>query len=171
MTRSKIHSLSMILALVLLLGSLASCGGDDPDFKFSRKLEPLTDEQIEECNEAYRISYFGSLEEYLATKSDNMREQAEKIYYGMKFIQNNAYTPYLGTFSGTIVVGSSITQEEESYTLGSHKLEMGSLKKITVYKDGKFVTISQAYNSGWITDTDVQMIEERIALYLERLAK
>lgn len=164
MKSAKIRVISIIFILVMLLGILASCG-NDPYFKFTRELEPLTEEQIEECNEAYRVSYFGSYDEYVGSKSEDMREQAERIYYGMKFIQNNVYTPYLGTFGGAIVCGSALNQEEEYYVLGEHRLEMGSLKKITVYKDGKFVTISQAYNSGWLTDADVQTIEDRIEKY------
>ena len=165
MISSKIKSLAIFIVFIILLGTLASCGKNAPYFKFSRDLEPLTDEQIEECNAAYRDSYFGSYEEYVASKSEDMREQAEKIYYGMKFIQNNVYTPYLGTFDGVIVVGSSLTTEEETYIIGGTAFEMGSLKKITVYKDGKFASIEQAYNSGWITDDDIAIISERIEKY------
>ena len=166
----KIKTLSLFFVFALLLCTLASCA-DDPYYKFSRDLEPLTDEQIEACNAAYRDDYFGSYDEYVGSKSEEMREQAEKIYYGMKFIQNNVYTPYLGTFSGAIVCGNSIANEEEVYILGDKVLEMGSMKKITVYRDGKFVSISQAYNSGWLTDADVQVIIERIAQYEAKLAK
>ena len=164
MLQSKIRILSLFFVAVLLLGILASCG-EDRYFKFSRDLEPLTDEQIEECNAAYRDEYFGSYEEYVSSKSENMREQAEKIYYGMKLIQNNVYTPYLGTFGGAIVVGTSLTSEEELYMIGDSTFEMGSLKKITVYKDGKLINISQAYNSGWLTDGDIAVISERIEKY------
>ena len=129
---------SIIFILVMLVGALASCG-DDPYYKFSRDLEPLTEEQIEECNAAYRDAYFGSYDEYVSSKSENMREQAEKIYFGMKLIQNNVYTPYLGTFGGAIVCGTTMSAEEEFYVLGEHRLDMGTLKKITVYKDGKIV--------------------------------
>ncbi len=161
---------SIIFILVMLVGALASCG-DDPYYKFSRDLEPLTEEQIEECNAAYRDAYFGSYDEYVSSKSENMREQAEKIYFGMKLIQNNVYTPYLGTFGGAIVCGTTMSAEEEFYVLGEHRLDMGTLKKITVYKDGKIVTLSQAYNSGWITDADVQTLADRIAQYHAKLEK
>lgn len=162
--------ISIVFILVMLVGALASCG-DDPYYKFSRDLEPLTEEQIEECNAAYRDAYFGSYDEYVSSKSENMREQAEKIYFGMKLIQNNVYTPYLGTFGGAIVCGTTMSAEEEFYVLGEHRLDMGTLKKITVYKDGKIVTLSQAYNSGWITDADVQTLADRIAQYHAKLEK
>jgi hypothetical protein len=158
------RSISVIFILVMLAGALASCG-ENRYYKFSRDLEPLTDEQIEECNAAYRDEYFGSYDEYVASKSEDMRAQAEKIYYGMKLIQNNVYTPYLGTVSGAIVCGTTMNTETETYVLGNHTLDTGSLKKITVYKDGKLASISQAYNSGWITDADVQIIVDRIAQY------
>ncbi len=167
---SKIKTLPLIFALALLLCALVSCA-EDPYYKFYRKLEPLTDEQIEECNSAYRDAYFGSYDEYIASKSEDMREQAEKVYFGMKFVQNNVYTPYLGTFSGTIVVGSALNPEEELYMIGDSVFKMGSLKKITVYKDGKFVSISQAYSSGWLTDADIAAISERIELYDAERAK
>ena len=160
----KIKALSLFFVFTLLLSTLASCG-EDLYYKFSRDLEPLTDEQIEECNAAYRDDYFGSYEEYLASKSEDMREQAEKIYYGMKLIQNNVYTPYLGTVNGVIFCGTTMNSTDEIYILGNHALEMGTLKKITAYKDGNLVSIEQAYNSGWITDADVQIIVDRIAQY------
>ncbi len=166
----KIKTLSLFFVFTLLLCTLASCA-DDPYYKFSRDLEPLTDEQIEECNKAYRDEYFGSYDEYVASKSEDMRAQAEKIYYGMKLIQNNVYTPYLGTVNGVIVCGTTMNAETETYVLGNHTLEMGTLKKITVYKDGNIASISQAYNSGWITDADVQIISERIAQYHAKLEK
>ena len=100
-----------------------------------------------------------------------MRDKEEKIYYGMKLIQNNVYTPYLGTFGGAIVCGNSIANEEEVYILDGKVLEMGSMKKITVYKDGQFVSISQAYNSGWLTDADITAISERIELYDAKMAE
>ena len=164
------RSISVIFILVIIAGALASCG-EDPYYKFSSDLEPLTEEQIEACNAAYRDAYFGSYDEYVSSKSENMREQAEKIYFGMKLIQNNVYTPYLGTFGGAIVCGTTMSAEEEFYVLGEHRLDMGTLKKITVYKDGKIVTLSQAYNSGWITDADVHIIAERIAQYHAKLEK
>lgn len=160
----KIKALSLFFVFTLLLCTLASCG-EDPYYKFSRDLEPLTEEQIEACNAAYRDDYFGSYEEYLASKSEDMREQAEKIYYGMKLIQNNVYTPYLGTVNGVIFCGTTMNSTDEIYILGNHALELGTLKKITAYKDGKLVSIEQAYNSGWITDADVQIIVDRIAQY------
>ena len=166
----KIKTLSLFFIFALLLTALVSCG-EDPYYKFSRDLEPLSDEQIEECNEALRADYFGSYDEYVTSKSEDMRDKAEKIYYGMKFIQNNVYTPYLGTFGGAIVCGNSIANEEEVYILDGKVLEMGSMKKITVYKDGKFASISQAYSSGWLTDADVQVILDRIAQYDAKLAK
>ena len=106
----KIKTLSLFFIFVLLLSALVSCG-EDPYYKFSRDLEPLTDEQIEECNEALRVDYFGSYDEYVTSKSEDMRDKAEKIYYGMKFIQNNVYTPYLGTFGGAIVCGNAMNVE------------------------------------------------------------
>ena len=148
----------------MLLGSLTACA-EDPYYKFSRDLEPLTDEQIEACNSAYREDYFGPYDKYISSKSESMRDQAEKAYFGMKFVQNNVYTPYLGTFSGTIVVGSALNMEGELYMIGDTVLQTGSIKKITVYKDGQFVSISQAYNSGWLTDADIAAISERIELY------
>lgn len=170
MKSSFFRSISVIFILVMLVGTLASCG-EDPYYKFSRDLEPLTEEQIEACNAAYRDDYFGSYEEYVSSKSDEMREQAEKIYYGMKLIQNNIYTPYLGTFSGAIVCGTTMNEKEEYYILGEQRIDMGTLKRISVYKDGKIVSLSQAYNSGWITDADVQMIADRIAEYHSSLEK
>lgn len=164
------RSISVIFILVLLAGALASCG-EDPYYKFSRDLEPLTEEQIEACNTAYRDAYFGSYEEYVASKSDNIREQAEKTYYGMKYIQNNIYTPYLGTFGGAIVRGTTMNAEEEHYVLGEQRIDMGKLKKISVYKDGKIVSLSQAYNSGWLTDADVQILAGRLAEYNSSLEK
>ena len=161
---SKIRSLSLIFVLIMLIGSLTACG-EDPYYKFSRDLEPLTDEQIEACNSAYREDYFGPYDKYISSKSESMRDQAEKAYFGMKFVQNNVYTPYLGTFSGTIVVGSALNMEGELYMIGDTVLQTGSIKKITVYKDGQFVSISQAYNSGWLTDADIAAISERIELY------
>lgn len=171
MISSKIRLLSFFFITVLLLGALASCGNNGPYWKFTRKLEPLTEEQIEECNAAYRVENLGTYDEYVGSKSEDMREQVEKVYFGLKFIQNNVYTPYLGTFGGAIVVGTSLAPKDELYVLGDHRLEMGSLKKITVYKSGKFVSLLQAYNSDWITDADVQIIEERIALYQRKLEK
>lgn len=164
------RSISVIFILVLLVGTLASCG-EDPYYKFSRDLERLTDEQIEECNATYRNAYFGSYEEYVGSHSEGMREQAERVYYGMKLIQNNIYTPYLGTFSGAIVCGTTMSAQEESYVLGEQRLDTGDLKKISVYKDGQIVSLSQAYNSGWITDADVQILAERLADYHSSLEK
>lgn len=167
---SKIKILSLFFALTMLLCALVSCA-EDPYYKFSRDLEPLTDEQIEACNAAYREDYFGPYDEYISSKSESMRDQAEKAYYGMKFVQNNVYTPYLGTFSGAIVVGSALNMESELYMIGDTVLQTGSIKKITVYKDGQFVSISQAYNSGWLTDADIAAISERIELYDAKMAE
>ena len=167
---SKIKILSLFFALTMLLCALVSCA-EDPYYKFSRDLEPLTDEQIEACNSAYREDYFGPYDEYISSKSESMRDQAEKAYYGMKLVQNNVYTPYLGTFSGAIVVGSALGNDSELYMIDDSVFENGSLKKITVYKDGKFASVSQAYNSGWITKDDISAIEARIALYDAEMAK
>ena len=167
---SKIKTLSLLFALALLLCALVSCA-DDPYYKFDRALEPLTDEQIEECNSAYREDYFGAYDEYIASKSEDMRDQAEKAYFGMKFIQNSVYNPYLGTFSGAIVVGTSIRNEKETYIIGVTEFEMGSLKKITVYKNGEFVSLSQAYNSGWLTDEDIAGLSARIEKYEKEMKK
>lgn len=167
---SKIKTLSFFFALTLLLCALVSCA-DDPYYKFDRALEPLTDEQIEECNSAYREDYFGAYDEYIVSKSDDIRDRAEKAYFGMKFIQNNVYTPYLGTFSGAIVVGTSLRDEKEIYMIGSSAFEMGSLKKITVYKDGVFLSLSQAYNSGWLTDEDIAGLSARIEKYDKEMKK
>jgi hypothetical protein len=166
----KIRILSFFIS-VLLLCTFASCGKDDPYYKFDRKLEALTDEQIEECNSAYREDYFGAYDEYIASKSDDIRDRAEKAYFGMKFIQNNVYTPYLGTFGGAIVVGTSLRDEKEIYMIGSSAFEMGSLKKITVYKNGEFVSLSQAYNSGWLTDEDIAGLSARIEKYEKEMKK
>ncbi len=171
MHTSKIRILSFFFISVLLLCTLSSCGKDDPYYKFDRKLESLTDEQIEECNSAYRDEYFGSYDEYVLSKSEDMREQAEKVYYGMKLIQNNVYTPYLGTFSGAIVVGNALGNEKETYMIGGADFEMGSLKKITVYKDGEILSLSQAYNSGRLTDEDISGISARIEKYDEEMKK
>lgn len=154
----------------MLLGVFCSCA-EDSYYKFNRDLEKLTDEQIEACNAAYREDYFGPYDEYISSKSESMRDQAEKAYFGMKFVQNNVYTPYLGTFSGTIVVGSALNMEGELYMIGDTVLQTGSIKKITVYKDGQFVSISQAYNSGWLTDDDIAAISARIELYDAEMAK
>ena len=167
---SKIRSLSLIFVLIMLLGALTACG-EDAYYKFSRDLEPLTAEQIEACNAAYREDYFGPYDEYISAKPDSMKEQAEKAYYGMKLVQNNVYTPYLGTFSGTIVVGSALGENEELYMIGDSVFKNGSLNKITVYKDGQIVSISQAYNSGWLTDADIAAISARIELYDAEMAK
>ena len=167
---SKIKILSLFFVFVLLLGALASCG-EDPYYKFSRDLEPLTDEQIEECNAAYREDYFGTYEEFCASKSDDVLEQAERIYYGMKLVQNNVYTPYLGIFSGAIVCGNALNMDQELYLIDGKPVKMGVINKITVYKDGKFASISQAYNSGWITKEDVTAIEARIEQYSAAMEK
>ena len=166
----KIKALSLFFVFALLLCTLVSCA-EDPYYKFSRDLEPLTEEQIEACNAAYRDDYFGSYDEYIASKSEDMREQAEKIYYGMKLIQNNVYTPYLGTVNGVILCGTTLNDKQEIYILGNYPFELGTLKKITAYKDGKCVSIEQAYNSGWITDADVQIIVDRIEQYHASLEK
>lgn len=171
MRLSKIKIISFFLVSVLLLGALASCGKDDPYYKFDRALEPLSDEQIEECNSAYREEYFGAYDEYIASKSDDIRDRAEKAYFGMKFIQNNVYTPYLGTFSGAIVVGTSLRDEKEIYMIGNSAFEIGSLKKITIYKDGVFLSLSQAYNSGWLTDEDIAGLSARIEKYDKEMKK
>ena len=167
---SKIRSLSLIFVLIMLIGSLTACG-EDPYYKFSRDLEPLTDEQIEACNSAYREDYFGPYDEYISSKTEDILDQAEKAYFGMKFVQNNVYTPYLGTFSGAIVVGSALGNDSELYMIDDSVFKNGSINKITVYKDGKFTSVSQAYNSGWITKDDVSAIEARIALYDAEMAK
>ena len=167
---SKIKILSLFIVSLMLLGVFCSCA-EDPYYKFNRDLEKLTDEQIEACNAAYREDYFGPYDEYISSKSESMRDQAEKAYFGMKFVQNNVYTPYLGTFSGTIVVGSALNMEGELYMIGDTVLQTGSIKKITVYKDGQFVSISQAYNSGWLTDADIAAISARIELYDAEMAK
>ena len=69
----KIKALSLFFVFTLLLSTLASCG-EDLYYKFSRDLEPLTDEQIEECNAAYRDDYFGSYDEYISSKPEDMRD-------------------------------------------------------------------------------------------------
>ena len=170
MIPTKIKILSLFIASLMLLGVFCSCA-EDPYYKFYRKLEPLTDEQIEECNSAYREDYFGPYDEYIASKTEDVLEQAQKAYLGMKFVQNNVYTPYLGTFSGAIVVGSALGNDSELYMIGDSVLQTGSIKKITVYKDGQFVSISQAYNSGWLTDADIAAISERIELYDAKMAE
>ena len=167
---SKIKILSLFIVSLMLLGVFCSCA-EDPYYKFNRDLEKLTDEQIEACNAAYREDYFGPYDEYISAKPDSMKEQAEKAYYGMKLVQNNVYTPYLGTFSGTIVVGSALGENEELYMIGDSVFKNGSLNKITVYKDGQIVSISQAYNSGWLTDADITAISARIELYDAEMAK
>ena len=167
---SKIKTLSLFFVFLLLLCTLSSCG-EDPYYKFSPDLEPLTEEQIEACNEDYREDYFGSYDEYAASKSGTSIDEVNRIYYGMKFIQNNVYTPYLGTFGGAIVCGNAMNVEAEEYLLGSHNFESGSLKRVKVYKDGKFVSLSKAYENGWITDADVKVIEDRIVQYDASFAK
>ena len=168
---SKIRSLSLFFVFAMLVGILAACGKEDPYYMFSKDLEPLTDEQIEQYNSVYRESILGPFDEYVNSKSEDMRERAENAYLGLKWIKNDIYSPYLGTFGDVIVCGTSINSEEDEYILGGERFDMGSLRKITAYRDGKFVTLSQAYNSGWLTDADIAVIAERIEQYEAKRAK
>ena len=70
-----------------------------------------------------------------------------------------------------IVCGNALNMDQELYLIDGKPVKMGVINKITVYKDGKFASISQAYNSGWITKEDVAAIEARIEQYSAAMEK
>lgn len=133
---------------------------------YTPELEPLTQEQVDECNRAYRLKCFGTLEEYIATYPEEKKQYAEENYYDLVFIVPHRGAPYLGTFNGAIVSSwTSDAMEAVEIVIGEYVMYFPTISGIIVYKDGEICDIVSAYEKGWLTDDNIKIISERLDKY------
>ncbi len=133
---------------------------------YTPELEPLTQEQVDECNRAYRLKCFGTLEEYIATYPEEKKQYAEENYYDLVFIVPHRGAPYLGTFNGAIVsVWTSDAMESVEIVIGNYVMYFPTASGILVYKEGEICDIVSAYEKGWLTDDNIKTISERLEKY------
>jgi len=133
---------------------------------YTPELEPLTQEQVEECNRAYRLHCLGTLEEYIATYPEEKKQYAKKSYYELEFISTSRLSPYLGTFNDAIVsVWTTDATESVEIVIGEYVIGFPTVSGIIVYKDSKICSIKTAYEKGWLTDDNIKIISERVDKY------
>ncbi len=141
---------------------------------YTPELEPLTQEQVDACNQAFRIYAYGPLDEFIAS-SDLDKESTIKYYEKLKFISTEKDRPYFGTFNGAIVTAGLMIgisgMEIENVELGGHTIHFQHYGGISVYKDGTVVGIYEAYERGWLTDDDIGTISERMDKFNQALNK
>ena len=141
---------------------------------YTPELEPLTQEQVDACNQAFRIYAYGPLDELIAS-SDLDKESTIKYYEKLKFISTEKDRPYFGTFNGAIVTAGLMIgisgMEIENVELGGHIIHFQHYGGISVYKDGTVVGIYEAYERGWLTEYDIGTISERMDKFNQALNK
>lgn len=145
-----------------------------PYLQFSPDLEPISQELVDEINDAFAVYYFGrSNDEWLRKLieyygEDNM-EKINKTYRAhYKVIRNyDCYSPYFGTINDYVVfsfIGSGvygginervIIEEYEFY------------KETWLYKDGALHYISDAYEQGLINESHLKQLSIRYQDFLE----
>ena len=133
---------------------------------YTPELEPLTQEQIDACDQAYRLKCCGTLEEYIATWPEGKEQAAEKDYYELTFISRYRGRPYLGTFNDAIVsTWLSDATVETRIEIAGYVMTFPTSGSIMVYKDGEICDIIEAYEKGWLTDDNIKTISERVEKY------
>ena len=137
---------------------------------YTPELEPLTQEQVDACNQAWRLKLCGSLEEYIASYPEGKEQTAEKNYYETMFISTVKSRPYLGTFNGAIVSAGILDSTEETIiNVAGYVIGFASPAGISVYKDGEICSIQTAYEKGWLTEDNIRIISERVKKYYKEL--
>ncbi|MBQ4141042.1 MAG: hypothetical protein IJD70_06865 [Clostridia bacterium] len=140
---------------------------------YTPELEPLTQEQVDACNQAWRLKLCGTLEDYIASYPEGKEQKAENDYYDVMFISTTKSRPYLGTFNGAIVTAGlmiGITGlEVENVELGGHIIHFEHSGGISVYKDGTIIGIYEAYEREWLTDDDIEIISKRMDKFNQAL--
>jgi len=133
---------------------------------YTPELEPLTQEQIDACDQAYRLKCCGTLEEYIATWPEGKEQAAEKDYYELTFISRYRGRPYLGTFNDAIVSTWLMdSMVETRIEIAGYVMTFPTSGSIMVYKDGEICDIIEAYEKGWLTDDNIKTISERVEKY------
>ena len=133
---------------------------------YTPELEPLTQEQVDACNQAYRLLCLGTLEEYIATWPEGKEQAAEKDYYELTFISRYRGRPYLGTFNGAVVSTWFMDATVETrIEIAGYVMTFPTSGSIQVYKDGEICDITIAYEKGWLTDDNIKTISERVEKY------
>ena len=133
---------------------------------YTPELEPLTQEQVDACNQAFRLYCCGTLEEYIASYPEGKEEKAEKDYYETMFISTEKSRPYLGTFNGAIVTAGILESMEETIIqIAGYTISFPTSAGISVYKDGELCSIKTAYEKGWLTGDNIRVISERVKKY------
>ena len=139
---------------------------------YTPELEPLTQEQVDACNQAYRLKCFGTWEEYYESLPEEKKQYAEENYYELVFIHTSRYAPYLGTFNDAIVTSwTSEAMESVEIVIGEYVMYFPTISGILVYKDGEICDIVSAYEKGWLTDDNIKTISERLEKYHENRYK
>ena len=133
---------------------------------YTPELEPLTQEQVDACNQAWRLKLCGTLEDYIASYPEGKEQKAEKDYYETMFISTEESRPYLGTFNGAIVTaGIRESMEETIIQIAGYTISFPTSAGISVYKDGELCSIKTAYEKGWLTGDNIRVISERVKKY------
>ncbi len=137
---------------------------------YTPELESLTQEQVDECNQAWRLKVCGTLEDYIASYPEGKEQKAEKDYYETMFISTEKSRPYLGTFNGAIVsAGILDSMEETIIKVAGYVISFPTSAGISAYKDGEICSIKTAYEKGWLTDDNIRVISERVKKYYKEL--
>ena len=135
---------------------------------YTPELEPLTQEQVDACNQAYRLKCFGTWEEFYKSFPEEKKQYAEEAYYDAMFIRPTRGAPYLGTFNGAIVSAwTSDFTESVEIVIGNYVMYFPTASGILVYKEGEICDIVAAYEKGWLTDDNIKTISERLKKYHE----
>lgn len=177
----------LFIVSTMLIGILTACEGIGDDtgtpldtsvkentnpfyWEYTPELEPLTQEQVDACNQALRLYAYGTLEEFIATWPPEKHDNAIKVYNEARLISTSRNKPYLGTFNEAIVAASILqTMEATEFVIANHTIYFSTGAGISVYRDGEIKGIENAYEAGWLTENDIGIISERVKKYYSTL--
>ena len=140
-----------------------------PYLQFSPDLEPISQELVDEINDAFAVYYFGrSHDEYLRGMieyygEDNMEKINKSYQLHYKVIRNyDVCSPYFGTINNYVVFsfigdGGVYGWPDERVIIEGYEF----YKETWLYKDGTFHYITDAYEQGLISESHLKQLSIR----------
>ena len=136
-----------------------------PYLQFSPDLEPLSQELVDEINEAF-IPLFLDMtkDELLATFGENAEEKYDKRW---RVIRNyDLFSPYYGTFGDCIIFGMFSDSDGSGWWLV--EIDGYTFDRFTyVYVNQELYYLEDAYEKGLLTSADISLLAKRYEEYLQ----
>lgn len=160
----------LLLAIILILGTLAACQRKDErelsvfEIKFSN-------DAVNELEEAYRHRY---LEDLAWLGEEESLAALEKSWEAVKPLQNDNPNPfsyrYYGTFGDCVVwFIQGELQSEVRFELAGSEFWNSVTCDFYICREGELITLQEAYENGYISAEDVAIVAARHAEYNEKI--